>query len=60
MGSLFGRARAAAGNDETLRRVVEQAHLRCGGPTAAQLLETGAPDTHFCWLVPMHWLDDML
>lgn len=41
LGSLFGNARAAAGQDKTLRISVEEAHMRCGGPTAAELLEAG-------------------
>lgn len=41
MGSMFGRARSAAGKDVTLRKAVEKAHLRCGGTTAAELLEAG-------------------
>jgi hypothetical protein len=41
MGSMFKRARSAAGKDVTLRKAVEKAHLRCGGPTAAELLEAG-------------------
>jgi hypothetical protein len=42
MGSCFAAARRAAGGDEELRRRVEEAHLRRGGPSAAELLADGA------------------
>ncbi len=41
LGSLFGKARAAAGQDESLRVSVEEAHMCCGGPSAAEMLEAG-------------------
>jgi len=41
MGSEWGQARAAAGQDEELRRTVEEAYLRSGTPTAVELLEAG-------------------
>lgn len=41
MGSEWDRARVAAGQDEELRRTVEERHLRSGGPTAAELLAAG-------------------
>ena len=56
LGSLFGKARAAAGQDEMLRVSVEEAHMRCGGPTAAELLEAGKAITlNFATARAMHW-----